>query len=382
MRTLIRVATASAALAGFVPAAGFAQTTPVAMAANTASSEKPAAEPAAQPGQKPARQPADLAARPAPGPRWFDVQSGVLDARYRFVDSSASVTTSNHLQHRQTLKAGVKFDAKGRYSVQTTIGTGTSFIGSWEHSGLGTGDRDWNPGVRHLYVAGKPAKGIEFQIGGLGMAKTENTEITGFDNDGYMIGERLSVKRPKELYVDEVTFTVGYFGDLTTPNVFKRFDSMNDHNFTQVVVAKKLGARVTASADWAKIAGVQTWHEAARVAVKEAKAFDAVRLELYQRIDGVEGNGYAAGFEKALPHKSSLALGWANIDRANGLVNGDRYGRGQRLFVDAKMPLPADLSLNVFYTRAIDNDFALPIRTRFDVVVSYNVLKALQRTVR
>jgi hypothetical protein len=378
MRTLIRVATATAALAGFVPAAGFAQSTPVTMAANTAATDKPAAEPAAQAPQKPSA----LAAKPAPAPRWFDVQSAMLDARYRFVDSSASVTTSNHMQHRQTLKAGVKFDAKGRYSAQATIGTGTSFIGSWENSGLGTGDKDWNPGVRHLYVAGKPMKGIEFQVGGLTMAKTENTEITGFDNDGFMVGERLSVKRPKELYLDEVTFTVGYFGDLSTPNVFKRLDSLNDHNFTQVVLAKKLGTRVTASADWAKIAGVQTWHEAARIAVKEARAFDAVRLELYQRIDGVEGNGYAAGFEKALPRKSALALGWANIDRANGLVNGDRYGRGQRLFVDAKMPLPADLALNVFYTRAIDNDFALPIRTRFDVVVSYNVLKALQRTVR
>jgi hypothetical protein len=364
MRSLIRVA-ATAAIAAVVPAAGFAQTA----APQTANNQTPS-------------RPAAIAPAQAPSPRWFDLQAATLDARYRFVDSSASVTTSNHMQHKQTLKAGIKLDAAGRYSVQALMGTGTSFTGSWENSGLGTGDKDWNPGVRHLYVAGKPAKGVEFQVGGLAMARTENTEITGFDNDGFMVGERVSLKRRKQLYFDEITFTVGYFGDLSTPNVFKRLDSLDDHNFTQVVVARKFGARLTASADWAKIAGVQAWHEAVRVAVKEAKAFDAVRLELYQRVDGVEGNGFAAGFEKALPRKTMLTLGWANIDRANPTVNGDRYGRGQRLFADVKMPLPADLSLNVFYTRAVDNDFALPIRTRFDMVVSYNVLKGLQRAVR
>jgi hypothetical protein len=349
MRHLIRAVAASASLAGCLPAIGLAQT------------------------------PAAAAKPTVPVSRWYDVQAATLDARYRFIESSAGTTTSNSLQHKQTLKAGLKLDAKGRYAVQALVGTGTSFTGSWEMTGVGIGNRDWNPAVRHLYVAGKPAKGVEFQVGGLAMARTENTEITGFDNDGYMVGERLSVKRPAQLHLDEITVTLGYFGDLSTPNVFKRLDSLDDHNFTQIAVGRKLGARVTASADWMEIAGIQTWHEAARVAVKEARAFDAVRVELYQRVDGVEGHGYAAGFEKALPRKVALTIGVADIDRASPLVNGDRYGRGRRLFADARMPLPADLSLNVFCTRAFDNDYALPLRTRFDVVVSYNVLKALQR---
>jgi hypothetical protein len=321
---------------------------------------------------------------PAPWPsaRWVDVQAATLDGRYRFIESSAGATTSNQLQHKQTFKAGLKLDAAGRYSVQAAMGTGTSFTGSWEMTGIGTGDRDWNPGIRHLYLAAKPTKGLELQVGGLTMAKTENTEITGFDNDGYMVGERLSVKRPKQLYLDEVTLTVGYFGDLSTPNVFKRLDSLDNHNFTQIVAAKKLGARVATSVDWARIAGADAWHEAARVTVKEAKVVDAVRVELYQRVGGVEGNGYAAGVEKALPRKIALTVGVANIDQANPLINGDRYGRGQRVFTDVKVPLPAELSLNVFYTRAFDNDFALPLETRFDVVVSYNVLKAVQKAVK
>jgi hypothetical protein len=374
MRTLIRVAAATATFAGLVPAFGNAQTPAPPQAASHAASN----------AQTPSR-PAVIAPKtPAPSPsaRWVDLQAATLDARYRVIESSAGATTSNHLQHKQTFKAGLKLDAAGKYSVQAAMGTGTSFTGSWEMTGIGTGDRDWNPGIRHLYLAAKPAKGLELQVGGLTMARTENTEITGFDNDGYMVGERVSVKRPKQLYLDEVTLTVGYFGDLSTPNVFKRLDSLDNHNFTQIVAAKKLGARVATSVDWARIAGADAWHEAARVAVKEAKVVDAVRLELYQRVGGVDGNGYAAGVEKALPRKIALTVGVANIDQANPLINGDRYGRGQRVFTDIKVPLPADLSLNVFYTRAFDNDFALPLKTRFDMVVSYNVLKAVQKAVK
>ena len=374
MRRLIRVAAAAAAIAGVRPATGFAQSTQVALAAPAPAADRaPAAAPMAG-------QPAPTAPEaPAPWRRWLDVQSAVLDARYRFIESSEGVTTSNHLQHRQTLKAGVKLDAAGRYSVQALIGTGTSFTASWENSGVGTGDADWNPAVRHFYVAGKPAKGLELQVGGLAMARGESSEITSYDNDGFMVGERVSVQRRAQLYFDEIAVTVGYLGDTGIPNVFRRLDSLNDHNYTQLLVARQLHARVTASADWTKVAGIETWRQAARITTREARLFDSVRVELYERVDGVGGKGFAAGFEKALPRKSSLTLGWADIDRANPTLNGDRYARGRRIFADARIPLPADFSLNAFYTRAIDDDVALPLRTRFDVVVTYNVLKGLQR---
>jgi hypothetical protein len=326
-----------------------------------------------------------VAPTPAPRPqasashRWYDLQAINLDARYRLIQTSAGVNASNHLQHKQTVKGAFRFDPKGRYTVQGLAGSGTTFTGSWENAGPGTGDADAHFGVRHLYVAAIPVKGVEAQIGGLAIVRGESTEITSYDNDGFLMGERLSVKRPASLWLDEVSVTAGYLGDLSTPSVFERADRLDDHNYTQVLVAKKLSARATVSADWTQADGVDTWRQAVRLSAKETHVVDSVRLELYQRVTGDGAEGFAVTVERALPAKIALAGGFATIDKDYGGLNADRFNRGNRVFVDAKVPVLRDLSLNVFYGRAIHNDYAIANKTRFDVVVSYNALKALQR---
>ena len=104
-----------------------------------------------------------------------------------------------------------------------------------------------------------------------------------------------------------------------------------------------------------------------------------MRLELYQRTSETNAEGFAVAAERALPHKLALAGGFATIDRNYGGLNADRFNRGRRVFVDAKLPLPQDLSLNVFYGRAVGNDYAVANKHRFDIVIGYNALKALQR---
>jgi hypothetical protein len=85
---------------------------------------KPAAEqvPVAAPAQN----------RPAPPlNRWLDLQTALLQLRYRHVETSAGVTTSNEPQDNIALKARLKFDAKGRYSANVGVATGTSCTGGW-----------------------------------------------------------------------------------------------------------------------------------------------------------------------------------------------------------------------------------------------------------
>jgi hypothetical protein len=372
---LIGVLTVSAPVGARADQAS-AATVPVSTVTAAASADGQRPSPTTAPAPARAAQPASAAKTH----RWLDLQAGQLDARYRLIDTSAGVRTSNMLQHKQTLKAGLKFDPKGRYSLQAGFGTGNSFVGSWEATGLGTGDPTWSFALRTLYVAAQPVRGVDVQIGGLAATvRGESTEITAYDNDAFLIGERISVKRPKRLYLDEVSATAGYLGDVTTPNVFRRFDRWDEHNYTQLLAAKKLGARASTSADWTRVAGIDTWREAIRVGTKEAQVVDAVRLELYQRVDGVEGNGFAVTLEKAASKTVALLGGYATIDRNNGTLNGDRYARGRRLFVESRVNLTPELSVNVFFTRAVDNDFVVPNKTRFDAVVSYNVLKALQR---
>jgi hypothetical protein len=360
--------TAAAATISFLAATAASAQIQVAHAANAD---------AAQPGvTRPAPKPV---AKPAPSHRWYEAQAIQLDARYRLIDTSTGVRSSNHLQHRQTFKGAFKFDPKGRYTLQAGAGSGSSFTGSWENAGPGTGEGDINLGVRYLYASAAPITGLEFQVGGLGLVRGESTEITSYDNDGYIVGERVTVKQPARFYFDEISVSAGYLGDTSTPSVFDRADRLDDHNYTHALVGKKLGARAAVSVDWTGVDGVDTWRQAVRVSTKETGVIDAVRLELYERTTGSGDEGFAVTAERMLPHKLSLAGGYATVDRNYGGLNGDRFNRGNRIFVDAKLPLVQDFSLNVFYGRAVGNDFAVANKHRFDIVVGYNALKALQR---
>ncbi len=78
---------------------------------------------------------------------------------------------------------------------------------------MGDRQRPSDTPLRQLYFDAKPVDGLELQIGSLGFNLGENTEVTGYDNDSYVVGERVQLKMPKRLYFDEVSFTHGYVGD-------------------------------------------------------------------------------------------------------------------------------------------------------------------------
>lgn len=312
--------------------------------------------------------------------RWVDWQAGTVEARYRWIENSAGVVTSDSLQHKQSFKAGFKFDAKGRYSVQALAGTGNSFVGSWDNLGPGIGDPAWTFNLRQLYLQAQPAKGVEATWGGQALNRGEHTEITSFDNDNFVMAGRVSVKRPTNLYLDEVSVTAGYLGDLNTPNVFRRFDRWDEHNYTQVLVGKKFGKVVSFSADWTDLNEISTLRQAVKVTTKQwTPVVDSFRFENYQRVEAVEAYGFSVSTEKAVHPKVVLGGGYADIDTANGALNGDRYIRGKRVFVEPKIQVLPELTLSVFYTKAFDNDFTVANDQRFDVVLQYNVLKALQK---
>ncbi len=307
------------------------------------------------------------------------MQVAQLDARYRFMDSSAGVTTANQMQQRETFRAGVKFDEAGRYSLQMGALSGPNFNASWDTSGPGTGDTKLHMYMRQLYLAASPIKGVEVQFGGIGFVRGESTEITSYDNDGFMVGERISVKRRKQTQLDEIAFTVGHLGEIETPNVFRRFDGLAHHNFAQILTTRRFGARTSASMDWTTADHQDTFHEAIRIGVKESRVVDGVRLEFYERVTGVTGKGFAVSVDRALTRTFSMSGGYATVDRAH-VLNGDRFLRGRRCFVEGRYALTPEITLSTFFTRAFHNDFAVaPNRTRLDVVVTYNVLKGLQR---
>ena len=218
--------------------------------------------------------------------RFFDLQLATVETRYRYVENSAGVTTANQWQHKEMFKGAFKFDEKGRLHLQALLGTGNGFTASWDTTGVGTGDPAWDFRVRRLWVRAVPVDGLELSAGSFDVVRGETTEIMSYDNDAYMQGYRVSVKRPAQAFFDEISVTAGYLGDLTQPNVFERFKWMDNHNYTQALVAKRVGKVFAASIDWTSVDHVDTVREGVRIGAKDLRSSASSTTCACRRISG------------------------------------------------------------------------------------------------
>ena len=327
--------------------------------------------------QKPAEQ------KPAPPlARWIDLQNATLNTRYRFIDSSQGLITTNQLQHRESLRARLKFDAPGRYAFNVGLFTGSRFTSGWNNTGIGLGDWQAPLSFRNAFFAAQPIRGVEGQYGSMYIIKGESTEITTYDEDGYVIGERVSVRRPRQLFFDEMSATVGYFSSAPAElGVSKRVKYLNDHpNYEHYLVDKKIGPRGGVSADFTSVDGARTWRAAANVNTKELRGVDSILFENYKRTNQNPAYGFAVTATKAVTRKVSLNGGYASIDRFYGGLNSDRFHIGNRVFGMATYTFSPRFTGSAFLTRAVGNEIALPQRTLLNLIFTYNALPDLRRT--
>ena len=314
--------------------------------------------------------------------RWIDVQNATLNTRYRFADNSAGTVTTNQIQHRESLRARFKFDAPGTYALNIGVFSGSRFTSSWNNTGIGLGDWQNTLGVRALFFAAQPIAGVEAQYGSLFIVKGESTEITTYDEDGYVIGQRISLRRPRDLFFDEISVTVAYFtSDPAEFGVSKRMKYLDERpNYGHFLVDKKAGTRAGVSVDVTSVGGARTWRAAANVNTREVRVVDSVLFENYKRTNRNPAYGFALTANKALTPKLGLSGGYARIDPFYGGLNSDRFHIGTRLFVGAAYALSSRFTASAFFTRAVGNDGDLPQRTLSNLIFAYNALPDLRRT--
>ena len=314
--------------------------------------------------------------------RWVDLQNATLNLRYRFIDTSEGVITTNQIQHRETLRARLKFDSPGRYALNIGLFTGSRFTSGWNNTGIGLGDWQDPLSFRTLFMAAQPVAGVEGQYGSMYIVKGESTEITTYDEDGYVIGERISVRRPRQLFFDEMSATVGYLSSAPAEiGVSKRVKYLDDRpNYGHFLVDKRLGARGAVSADFTSVDGAKTWRAAANVNTRELRAVDSILFENYKRTNHNPAYGFAVTATKAINRKLSLNGGYASIDQFYGALNADRFHVGNRVFGMATYVFSPRFTASAFLTRAVGNDFAVVQRTLSNLIFTYNVLPDLRRT--
>jgi hypothetical protein len=234
----------------------------------------------------------------------------------------------------------------------------------------------WSFYVRQLNFQAEPFKGVQLEYGGIGFNRGVATEMTTYDNDGYLAGESISIKRPKNFYFDEASVTYGYVGDLFTPNFFARGQRLAHANYHQFLVRKHFGKRVDTSFDYSWQNAAQVLHEDALVNVKQSRVLDSVRIEVYQRLNGIYypnvphivrfyrtgGNGYGFTLAKRIKRaelegglmsydEQSVAMTQVGILGVSGMsTNGDQYGLGHRYFIRPTIKLTSSMDLVGYYT--------------------------------
>ena len=241
----------------------------------------------------------------------------------------------------------------------------------------------WEFYVRELYLSAKPVKHVTFEFGSFGIEKGFSTEITSFDDDGYIAGERVRVEDPKHLFFDQITLTSAYFGFFDQPNLFARGTGFSKSNYRQVVGKRQLSKRVGISGEYNWISNnvrTSTTREAIVVKVPESRVLDSFRLEAYEMNSHVtlEGNddarrqGFALVGDKKVG-KLSGDFGFASIDRNYGLftgsnfaqqigfsLNGDTYNTGIRIFSHLSYKISPVVTAFSFYTRFTGTPFNNP----------------------
>ena len=304
----------------------------------------------------------------------LELQSVTLGLRYRMLENNLGSRFQNWSDHHQGLKLRLKLDRAARYSLTGVAFNGDSFQASWNLRGVRDGQSSNRVFLKQLYVTGKPRKGIEFQYGGLPIVRGESSEITSYDNDGYLMGQRLTLS-PKHV-VDEVTVTAGYLGDFRTPSVTRRLHRLSEVNYGQVLFKKKLTDRLTATADFTDEDGERTLRQG--VAIRPSKGVDLIRIEAYERVTGERDAGGAITVEKPFG-RTRIAASFASVDDHYRPVNGDRYGRGRRVSLTSTTALSRDVSLQFFVTRALDDDLVMGNQTRLDVHIRYELAALLRQ---
>lgn len=311
-----------------------------------------------------------LAGQTAPGQTaaepWLDLQSVTVGMRYRMLENHLGSQVQNWSDHHQGLKLRLKLDREARYSLSAVAFNGDSFTASWNLRGLHEQSSN-RVFVKQLFFTAKPRNGVEFQYGGLPIVRGESSEITSYDNDGYLMGQRLTI--------GDVTMTAGYLGDLRNPSVTRRWHRLSEINYGQVLVKRQLTDRLTATADFTDEDGERTLRQG--VVYRPSSVVDLVRVEAYERVNGPRSAGGAITVEKPFG-RTRLAASLASVDDRYRPVNGDRYGRGRRLSFTSTTALTRDASLQVFLTHAFDDDLTMANQTRLDVHIRYELAGLLR----
>jgi hypothetical protein len=232
---------------------------------------------------------------------------------------------------------------------------------------------------KQLFAQAVPVPGLELQYGGLYVNRGEADEFLTYDDDGYLVGERATVRRPRELWLDEITVTRAAIGPASTPNLGKRWDGLSHPNYTQILGAKRVTPHLAASLEYDRQMTSDIVRAAVTVRLGKSAPLETIRYEQYWRNDDHPAAGFGIWADRAVVGRARVQGGYATVDQFYGGWNADRFQIGRRVFVIGTVPIYGPVSASIYATHALVSPYTVPVHNRFDAIISYDVLDTLRR---
>jgi hypothetical protein len=186
------------------------------------------------------------------------------------------------------------------------------------------------------------------------------------------------VRRPRELFFDEIAVTVAWVGDLRTPNVFRRLEAFGHENYRQLMVTRRAGRQLSFSTDYTHLEGDGYLRQAVRLTFHHA-VLDAVRAEYGVRVtDAPHDTTFAAGVELSAG-RVQVQGGYSHADLRLAVVSGDRYGAGEHVFTLGSVPVGWDLAIAWFVQKQLDPPAGALNDKRLEVLLTWDVLQTIRR---
>lgn len=301
--------------------------------------------------------------------RWLTLDTASVGTRYRLANTVAGAPLWNQQQHQLALRGALHAGSFRALELHFGIFTGSGFAAGWNNTGPGTGRARANLYLKQLSVEARPWSGVAIEAGGLDFLRGLATEVTSFDADGYLMGQRVRVRRKERFFFDEISFANGHLGRLNRASVLPRLGSFARSNYRQVLVTKALREGIRASAEYAWEDGSHTFRQALSVRAPEGRWIDSVRLEQSEAADA--GYGIAAYGEKRVRPWLAGGSGVSRHTRA-GLYS-DRFGPGWHWFGNVLMAPGPSWSVLVQVTQVLGGSPRQAQGSRVDVVLGYNL---------
>ena len=308
--------------------------------------------------------------------RWFDVSTAAVAARYRLLVPADDAARTSQAQSTMAFRGRLKLDEPGRYAIHAGAATGRGFRGGWNDTGIGTGESTYALSLKELFVAARPFDALELQSGGLYVLRGESTEATSYDNDGYLVGERLTMRHVGTV-LDEIAVTRAFLGDLADANVLTRLRRLDRANYYQVLAHARISADAAISVEYTWQAGNEVIRAATIFDTRRAVIIDRVHFENYVRIDAFPAYGYAVTAQKRLVTGLMAGYGVSSVDVHYGGLNSDLNGTGQRVFGSMSVLIRGGWVGSVQVARAIGDGPVVGPRTRVDVGLGYDLIRAV-----